>query len=250
MASEKVAIEAPDSCVSAKGKELPNEHLDAESIASALSGDDGQHDLEKAATQQSHGSHHEPATRIVTAVDWTGPDDPGNPHNWTLLKQSYHTFAVGAISFAVTAGSSLITPAIPEIAAHFGVSRTAAVGSLSIYVLGLATGPILAAPISETYGRKVVYMITTPIALLFLVGAGSTNSFAGLLVCRFFAGAAGAPPLAVGAGSNADLFPQHVRAVAVCFFVMMPFMGPAIGNCSPDPSLFDMLMLTRGQVQS
>ena len=48
-------------------------------------------------------------------------------------------------------------------------------------------------------------------------------------MCRFFAGAAGAPPLAVGAGSNADLFPQHVRAVAVCFFVMMPFLGPSLG---------------------
>lgn len=218
---------------SAKNEELQSARFDAESIASAQSSDNTQphseHDLEKATTRQSHGSHHEPATRIVTATDWSGPDDPGNPHNWSLPKKCYHTFAVGAISFAVTVGSSLITPAIPEIAEHFGVSRTAAVGSLSIYVLGLATGPILAAPISESYGRKVVYSITTPIALLFLLGAGFTDSYAGLLVCRFFAGAAGAPPLAVGAGTNADLFPQHVRAVAVCFFVCMPFLGPALG---------------------
>lgn len=209
-------------------KDVSEAQLDAESIASATLG--AQHDdLEKATTGRSHDSTAEPAARVVTATDWTGPLDPGNPHNWSLLKRCYHTFAVGAISFAVTAGSSLITPAIPEIAQDFNVSRTAAVGSLSIYVLGLALGPILAAPISESYGRKVVYAITTPIALLFLVGAGFTKSYAGLLVCRFLAGAAGAPPLAVGAGTNADLFPQHVRAVAVCFFIMMPFLGPALG---------------------
>lgn len=216
------------------GTKSRDAQFDTESLESATSGDNGhvdheQHDLEKATTQHSNRGHHEPATRVVTAVDWTGPDDPGNPHNWSLLKRCYHTFAVGAISFAVTAGSSLITPAIPQVAETFGVSRTAAVGSLSIYVLGLALGPILAAPISELYGRKVVYMVTTPIALLFSLGAGFTNSYPGLLICRFFAGAAGAPPLAVGAGTNADLFPQETRAIAVCFFVMMPFLGPALG---------------------
>ena len=49
---------------------------ESESIASALQGDglegeqdDRRSDLEKAPTQASHGPH-EPATRIVTAVDW------------------------------------------------------------------------------------------------------------------------------------------------------------------------------------
>ena len=132
-------------------KERGTTDIDAESIASALTGDNAQyeqHDLEKAKTSHSNTSNLAPATRVVTAVDWSGPDDPGNPHNWNLWKRIYHTWAVGAISFAVTAGSSLITPAVPDIAQHFDVSRTAAIGSLSIYVLGLAFGPILAAPIS------------------------------------------------------------------------------------------------------
>ena len=28
--------------------------------------------------------------RIVTARDWTGPDDPENPHNWPLWQRVYH----------------------------------------------------------------------------------------------------------------------------------------------------------------
>lgn len=136
--------------------------MESESIASALGGtndneiddDDGTpNDLEKAKTQTDH-SIHEPATRIVTAVDWTGSDDPGNPHNWPMWKKIYQTLAIGILAFAVTAGSSLITPATLEIAQTFEVSRTAAILSLTLYVLGLGLGPVLAAPISETFGSE------------------------------------------------------------------------------------------------
>ncbi len=62
--------------------------------------------------------------------------------------------------------------------------------------------------------------------MLFLVGAGLTKSFAGLLVCRLLAGIAGAPVLAVGAGSSADMYPIHNRAVATsCFIMMVSFLS-------------------------
>ena len=210
--------------------------LGAESIASALEGEHGESiseqnardDLEKATTQATRTSH-EPATRITTAVDWNGPDDPENPQLWPFWKKTFHTFAIGALAFAVTCGSSLITPATPEIEEHFGVSRTAAILPLTLYVIGLAFGPVLGAPISETFGRSIVYKFTAPVFMLFLIGAGFSKSFGSLLICRFFAGTAGAPVLAVGAGSNADMYPPQTRAVAVSFFITMPFLGPALG---------------------
>lgn len=210
--------------------------LEAESIASALDGGsvheaDLTHDLEKATTQGTKTSH-EPATRIQTAADWNGPDDPDNAQNWPFWKKVYHVFAIGMIAFATTSGSSLISPAAPLIAIDFGVSRTAALLSITVYVVGLATGPMIAAPISENYGRNVVYKCTGLIFMLFLIGAGFTDSFGGLLVCRLLAGMAGGPVLAVGAGSNADMFPLHQRAVATSFFIMMPFLGPSVGPVS------------------
>ena len=185
--------------------------LESESIASALGGptDESTHeqehsnDLEKATTQASHGSHG-PATRIVTAVDWSGPDDPENPQRWPLWKKAYHTAAIGSLAFAVTIGSSMITPATPEIAVEFNVSRTAAILPLTLFVLGLALGPVIAAPISETFGRSVVYKITGIVYILFLIGAGFSKSFASLLVCRLLAGTIAGPVLAVGAGTSAE----------------------------------------------
>ena len=128
-----------------------------------------------------------------------------------------------------TFGSSVYTPAYQEIAAQFHVSDTAALLGLTLYVFGLAFGPMIAAPISETFGRRIVYLTSPPLSMLFSLGAGFSNSFGSFLVCRFLAGAAGSPVLAVGGGTNADLFPPKVRALATSCFLMAPFLGPALG---------------------
>ena len=136
--------------------------------------------------------------RTVTAQDWTGLDDPENPMNWPLWKKVYHTIIPGLFAFIVTFGSSVYTPGYPEIVARFHVSSVVALLGLSLYVLGLAFGPVLAAPVSETFGRRVVYLVSLPIAALFTLGAGFSQNFASLVLCRFFAGFFGSPVLAVG----------------------------------------------------
>jgi MFS family permease len=75
----------------------------------------------------------------------------------------------------------------------------------------------------------IVYKATAPIFMLFLVGAGFSKSYGSLLVCRLLAGLTGGPVLAVGAGSTADMYPAKTRALASSIFIMMPFLGPALG---------------------
>ena len=111
----------------------------------------------------------------------------------------------------------------------FHTSRTLAILPLTVYVLGLAFGPVLSAPISERFGRKHVYLITPPLFMLFTLGAGFSQNLESLIVCRFFAGFFGSPALAVGAGTNADLFLPKDRAIATSLFILAPFAGPALG---------------------
>ena len=167
--------------------------------------------------------------KTVTAQDWTGPHDPENPLNWPLWQRVYHTTVPGLFGFAVTFGSSVYTPGYPEVMARFNVSSTVALLGLSLYVLGLAFGPVLAAPISETKGRRVVYLVSLPLGALFIMGAGFSNNFASLAITRFLAGFFGSPVLAVGAGTNVDMWPPIHRAVATSAFLLAPFLGPAIG---------------------
>lgn len=164
-----------------------------------------------------------------TATDWSGPDDPENPHNWPLSKKFYHSGVTALLSFVVTYGSSAYSPGIQQVASDFGVSKEVATLGLSLYVLGLGLGPMLSAGLSETFGRRVVYIFCTPISLLFTLGAGLSRGIPSLLACRFLAGAIGAGPLAVGAGTNADIWAPIDRATGASIWILMPFLGPALG---------------------
>lgn len=165
----------------------------------------------------------------MNVMDWNGPDDPENPHNWSTWQKVYHATTPALFGFAVTFGTSIYTPALADIMQHFQISRTIALLGLTTYTLGIGFGPMLTAPLSEGHGRKVVYLVSSPIFMLFTLGAGFSKSFAAFCVCRFFAGFAGSPALAVGAGTNADLFPPRQRAVATSMFLMAPFAGPSLG---------------------
>ena len=112
----------------------------------------------------------------------------------------------------------------------FHVSDTAALLPFSLYLIGLAFGPILAAPLSEKFGRTGTYLISLPVFALFILGAGWAQTFGGLLACRLLAGIFGSPPLVVGAGTTADLWRPESRAVMTTLFALCPYLGPALGS--------------------
>ncbi|RMZ81427.1 hypothetical protein DV738_g2319, partial [Chaetothyriales sp. CBS 135597] len=197
--------------------------------------------IESQATYRSARSHRSAVQRITTAQDWEGPDDPDNPLNWSLGWKAYTMVMVSLQAISSTFGSSIISPGTREIAQEFNVSTTAAILSLSLYVLGLALGPVISAPCSETFGRKSVYLFLFPPSLLFTLGAGLTHSFAGLLICRLLAATLCSGCLAVGAGSMSDIWlPKH-RAAAGAVYMLVPFLGPAMG-----PSVGGYVALYKG----
>ncbi|KAF2787092.1 MFS general substrate transporter [Melanomma pulvis-pyrius CBS 109.77] len=168
-----------------------------------------------------------PPTSSLT--DWNGPNDPDNPHNWPMWMRIYHATTPGLFGFAVTFGTSVYTPAVADIMQDFQIGRTTAIVGLTVYTLGLGFGPIISAPLSEKHGRKIVYLLSSPIFMLFTLGAGFSKNLASLIICRFLAGLTGSPALAVGAGTNADLFLPRQRAIVTSMFLMAPFLGPALG---------------------
>jgi len=133
------------------------------------------------------------------------------------------------MNFVITFGTSITVPANPAIAEHFNVSEVKAVLPLTLYTLGIAFGPILLAPLSETFGRLWLYRISFTMLLAFLAGAGAAQSFATLLVCRFLASFLGSPALAMGAGTIADLWHLgRAGGLAGSMFILGPFLGPTM----------------------
>ncbi|KUJ18013.1 MFS multidrug transporter-like protein, partial [Mollisia scopiformis] len=190
-------------------------------------------DLEKANNESANeGSDLEKGEERPSAsalLDWDSPDDPGNPMNWSKWKKRYHVVPPAVISFSATIGSSIYTPAFPVIQEQWGVSTTVALLPLTTYVLALALGPIIAAPMSETYGRHIVYLVSVPIATLFTLGSGFSQNIWTLCILRFFSGMAFSPALAIGAGTIADMNKNEHRTIPSAFYVLSPFLGPSLG---------------------
>lgn len=108
-------------------------------------------------------------------------------------------------------------------------SETIGTLTVSIYVLGFALGPLVLSPLSEMYGRLIIYQSTNFIFLAFMLGCALSKDITEFLIFRFISGCAGSAPLTIGGGTLADLFPQEERGKMMGLFALGPLLGPVIG---------------------
>jgi multidrug resistance protein len=79
------------------------------------------------------------------------------------------------------------------------------------------------------YGRKLVYIITLSLAVIFTIPCAVSKSIGTLLVCRLIDGIAFSAPMTLVGGTLADLWRPEERGVPMAAFSAAPFAGPAIG---------------------
>jgi len=97
---------------------------------------------------------------------------------------------------------------------------------VTTYLVGLAVGSLLLAPISETYGRKPVYMIATFLFTVLIIPCGLATSIPEIIVVRFFGAMAGSAMVANAPGTVADIIDEEYRALALSIWSIGPLNGP------------------------
>ncbi|KAK5279241.1 hypothetical protein LTR16_007852, partial [Cryomyces antarcticus] len=102
------------------------------------------------------GSGTEEDPYVVTWID----NDPRNPMNFSKVKKWSLTMLVAIATLAVAFVSSAYTGGIRQIITEFGVSSEVVTLGVSLFVLGFAIGPLLWAPLSEIFGRQILYIVT------------------------------------------------------------------------------------------
>jgi MFS family permease len=83
---------------------------------------------------------------------------------------------------------------------EFNVSREVAILPVSVFTLGLAIGPLIFAPMSEVFGRRILYILTFLLLVVFTAGASRAQNIETLIICRLLAGIFGSAPVAISAG--------------------------------------------------
>lgn len=165
----------------------------------------------------------------IENLDWDSPDDKSNPQNWPQWKKWYITFTVALICLCVSLGSSLYVTGIPSLMVEFGVSQELCISGLTFYLIGLAVGPAIAAPMSEVFGRRWIYFFSLPISMLFAMGIGLSKNIHSILILRFFCGFFASPAMAVAGGSISDIWSFQDMGFAMAMFCLAPFLGPVLG---------------------
>ncbi|KAH7176770.1 major facilitator superfamily domain-containing protein [Dactylonectria macrodidyma] len=163
-------------------------------------------------------------------VDWDGPDDPANPHNWSRARKGGTIALVSAITFVTPLASSIFSPSIEQVMIEFNsTDQQLASFIVSVYLLGYCFGPLLVAPLSEMYGKNPIYNVCNVLFVVWNVACAKAPNIGALIIFRFFAGLAGCCPLTLGAGSLADITSPEHRAAAMSGWVMGPLLGPVVG---------------------
>ncbi|KAH0272173.1 MFS general substrate transporter, partial [Aureobasidium melanogenum] len=161
-------------------------------------------------------------------VEFDGPNDPMHAQNWPFKKKLPVAASLGFVTLTAAFGSSIFSSATGAVALEYGVSREVGILGISLYVLGFATGPILWAPMSELYGRRVPLLIASFGFSIFSIAVAVGKDLQTILICRFFGGFMGACPLTVVGAVFADMFNNAQRGVAVTVFSIAVFSGPLL----------------------
>lgn len=161
-------------------------------------------------------------------VTWI-PDDAGNPMNWGKSLKWTIAMIAATECFATAFSSSAFSGTIRQLIVHFQASTTLLTAGISLFVLGFALGPLLWAPLSEIYGRQLIFFITFLAYTVFEAGATADAGVSTLLVLRFFAGSFGSSPFTNAGGVIADIFPANERGLAMGIFSLAPSAGPTLG---------------------
>ena len=156
-----------------------------------------------------------------------------NPRNaaWgTDAKRWLVVIILATSSMCVTCASALYTSTYAQLEEEFHISREVATVGLSIFVCGLGLGPMFLSPLSEFYGRRIIYLGAFGMYLIWLIPCAVANNIATMLVSRFLDGLAGSAFLSVAGGTVGDMFPKERLSMPMVVYTASPFTGPLVCN--------------------
>ncbi|KAK4226386.1 major facilitator superfamily domain-containing protein [Podospora fimiseda] len=164
----------------------------------------------------------------LITVNFSGPEDPTSPYNFSTLKKSLILLSATLTSLNSTLSSTLASPLFPYLQSQFSVpSGPQTVLPASLYLVGFVFGPLIFAPLSEQYGRKPILITGFTLFLLSTLGSVLSTQWWTFLLFRFFAGTFGSPPLSIYGGVIADCWKQDVtRGRMLMVWSAATFVGP------------------------
>lgn len=152
-----------------------------------------------------------------------------SPFKWSSLRKNtcLALCCVATCAAAYSAGSYSVT--VGELEAKFHVSSEALQTGVTTWCVGFALSPMFLAPLSELNGRRPVFLVSGFIFFVALIGCAVTQSFAGMLVARFFVGAGSSTFSTMVGGVLSDIYHAQDRNTPMAIYSGFVLCGTGFG---------------------
>ncbi|CAG8984149.1 hypothetical protein HYALB_00008150 [Hymenoscyphus albidus] len=149
-----------------------------------------------------------------------------NPINWPARKKWSSTIILVLMVANIAFCSSIHAATVEGVETTFKCSKIVAKLGITTFLIGLATGTLCFAPISEVWGRLLVFRFTLGLFVCFNAGCALAPNIQALLIFRFLSGFFGSSAVANTGGALADIWPQSHRSVPFALFATGGSLGP------------------------
>lgn len=168
--------------------------------------------------------------------------EKANPQNWSLWFKGVVIMIFSYSTTCTVLYSTSYTSAIPGMMREFGISDNEGILGVTTYLLGMATGSVILAPLSEMYGRRPVYLIVMFLFVVFVIPCAVAKNIATILAIRFLGAFCAAAMISNAPGTVNDIVDEDHRALAFSVWSIGPMNGPVIGPVRTDEEALQSIL--------
>lgn len=151
------------------------------------------------------------------------------PRKWSKWKKMCNVLVIALMSILSPLASSMFTPGIDQIARSLDTTSETVIGCTTGFVIMLGIGPMILAPLSETFGRRVVFLSCFTVFSALQIPSALSPNIGTLIAMRTLAGFFGSVGIANGGGTISDMFLPEERAGVFGWYLLGPLLGPTLG---------------------
>lgn len=139
-----------------------------------------------------------------------------------------HVFILGGLSIVGPLSMDMYLPSLPSIGRELGATASQTQLSLSVFLLGLALGPVIIGPLSDALGRRRPLLVGAAAFALTSLLCIFAPSIGVLTVLRFIEGVAGAAGMVIGLAFVRDVYTGVAQARFFSLLMLVTSIGPII----------------------
>ena len=159
---------------------------------------------------------------------------PSSPVSFTGRRMTILVVILAALNAYAPTSMDIYLPAFPQIAEELDATTSQVALTLAVNLVGIVIGQLVFGPMTDSFGRHRIVIITTVIAAVASLGVALSPTIGILLVMRFIQGLAGGAGIAIARAIAADVTSGKAAARLFSIFISLTvtatIAAPVIGG--------------------